>query len=152
MFGLTQLEERLIWVAIVVIVIIGFAWHERHVGAQKCLQADAQATQAAQAHNAAVLAQGTTTVYQEASTYHEAIAAPIARPVRLRVCQPPAASAVPGSTAAGSLSDGAAPLPGSGDSTPVQRDIGPQLQAVGRDADAQIAELQDYVRRVCAIR
>jgi hypothetical protein len=152
MLGLTQLEERLIWIAALVITIIGFAWHERHLGAEKCIEADERATAAQEAHNVAVLAQGTTTVYQEASDYHEAVTAPIARPVHLRVCQPSATSPVPNAAPAGPVGNGAASLPGSGDAAPVQSDVGPELQAVGRDADAQINQLQDYVRRVCLVR
>lgn len=152
MLGLSQFEERLIWVAIVIVIIMGFTWHERHVGAEQCIQRDQKATATQETHNAAVLAQGVTTVYQEATDYNDAISAPVARPVHVRVCESPAPSPVPDPAAAGPVSDGSPPLPGSDHAAPVPSDIGPELQAVGRDADAQIVELQDYVRRVCSVR
>lgn len=157
MFGLTALETKLIVIAAILIIALlalgGFAWHERGVGAVKCLQADATATAVQEAHNVAVQAQGTTTVYQEASDYHEAVSAPIARPVRLRLCQPSVARPVSDSTPARSDRDGTATLRGADHSDSMPNEPGgPELQAVGRDANAQIAELQDYVRKVCSAR
>lgn len=152
MLGLTQLEERIIWIAIVVVVIIGFAWHERHLGAEKCIQGDEKAAAIQEAHNADILSRGTTTVFQEAAEYHEAIATPVAHPVRV-MCESPRTHEVPAAAASGPVSNGAASLPGPDHSAPVpDQSIGPELQAVGRDADAQIIELQDYIRRVCSVR
>ena len=152
MFGLTQLEERLLWVVVVVLVIVGFAWHERSLGAAKCVQADERAAAAQEGHNAAVLAQGTTTVYQEASDYHEAVSAPIAHPVHV-VCESPRTRGVPQAAPTGPVSNGAPALPGPDHAAAVpDESLGPELQAVGRDADAQVRELQDYVRRVCSVR
>lgn len=150
MLGLTQLEERALWIVVVLLVIFGFAWHERHIGAQKCIQGDQHAAAIEEAHNAALQAQGTTTVYQEAMQYHDAISAPVAHPVHV-VCEPPHPSPVPSPAATGPVSDGDTPLPGPNHPAPLpDQSLGPELQAVGRDADAQIHELQDYILRVCS--
>ncbi len=152
MFGLTQLEERLIWIVVIALVIVGFAWHERSLGAAKCIQADERAAATQEGHNATILAQGVTTVYQEASEYHEAVSAPIARPVHV-VCEPSHPSLMSQAATTRPVSDGTPALPGSDHSAPVpDESLGPELQAVGRDADAQVRELQDYVRRVCLVR
>lgn len=157
MFGLSKLEAQLAGGAIVLLILLIatglFAWHERSLGAAKCIQGDIQATQKQQAHNAAVEAQGTTTVFQEAQEFHAETTAPIAHPVQLRVCHPSSAGAVSHSDSTGSLRNDSTALSGSGDTASVSSEpIGPQLQGVGRAADAQIRELQDYVLKVCTAR
>ena len=103
-----------------------------------------------EAHNRDLKAQGTTTVFQEAHDYHDAIAAPVARPVRLRVCPPGREVFTPGT--AGQLSDGPAPLRERDHPEAVPGDIGPELQMIGKRADAQVAELQHYILNVCSKR
>lgn len=149
--GRLKLPPWVIEAGLALLVILGFALWERHQGAASCRAADAALVKEQEAHNRDLKAQGTTTVFQEAHDYHDAIATPIARPVRLGLCQP--ASAVRTAGAPGQISDGPATVPGPSDGPPVpDESIGPQLQAVGRDADAQVHELQDYVVNVCRKR
>ncbi len=151
MFGLSQVEERAIWIAIVLLVFISGALYLEHRGAEQCIAADQVAAAKQETHNAVLEAQGTTTIFQEAHDYHDAIAAPIARPVHLRLCSP--GSEVRISSPPGQISDGASAVPGPSDGPPVPSEsIGPQLQAVGRDADAQVHELQHYILNVCSKR
>jgi len=157
MFGLTALETKLAGAAIALLVLLivvgGFAWHERSLGAAKCVQADAKAVSAQEAHNATVEAQGTTTVFQEASDFHEATSAPIAHPVQLRVCNASPRGSLPDSGSTGPIGHDSPALPGSSDGAAVQGEsVGPKLQELGRDADAQVRELQDYIVKVCRVR
>lgn len=153
MFGLSQLEERAIWIAIVMLVFIGGALYLEHRGAEQCISADQVAAAKQETHNAVLEAQGTTTVFQEAHDYHDAIAAPIAHPVQLRVCEPSSPRQVLSAASAGSISHDVPTVPGPSDGPPVPSElIGPKLQAVGRDADAQVRELQHYVLNVCLKR
>lgn len=157
MFGLTALETKLAVIAgglVLALIVLGtFAWHERSVGAMKCIQGDEKAAAEQDVHNAAILAQGQTTVYQEASDYHEAVSTPVAHPVHVSVCQPPSSHQMHPATPTGSLSDGTSALSGSDHAAAVpDESLGPELQAVGRDADAQVNELRDYILRVCSVR
>lgn len=141
----------LIEILLAMLLLFGFALFERYEGGKSCRTADAQASVQQEAHNAALQAQGTTTIFQEVHDYHEAIAAPIAHPVQLRVC-PRTHEVLPASTpGSGSDEASASGAADHGQAVPSES-IGPELQAVGRDGDAQIAALQDYIRKVCLVR
>jgi len=135
-----------------ILLIIGFALYERHQGARSCEVNDKAAVAKDEQKAASDYAKGVTTVFQEAATYDAAIRAPVDRPIRFSVCQP---------SRRGPATQDPAPSPGTDAATPVrtesapdsvQRDVGPELLTVGRDADAQIAGLQDYISRVCPVR
>jgi len=151
---LTQLEERLAWAAAVLILGACLVIGLEHRGAQKCLAADAKLDQQAQVHNAAVDAVNTEIIQQEARDYAEALSRPVLRPISVSLCDRSAASRpMRRAEAAGRAVDEGAGLPRPDNPAPVSdRTVGPELQAIGRDADAQIAGLQDYIRRVCPAR
>ena len=137
--------------ALVALAILGFALYERYQGAASCRRADAALVAEQEAHNRDLKAKGTTTVFQEAHDYHDAIATPIARPVHLRVCPP--SREVPAASSAGQLSDGPTRLRGNDHADVVPSEsTGPELQMIGKRADAQVRELQHYVLNVCSKR
>jgi hypothetical protein len=146
-----KLPPWVIEAGLALLVIVGFALWERHQGAASCRRADAALVKEQIAHNRDLKAQGTTTVFQEAHDYHDAIAAPIARPVRLRVCPP--GREVPRAGSAGQISDGPSPIrePDHPEAVPSES-TGPELQMIGRQADAQVRELQHYILNVCSKR
>lgn len=89
------------------------------------------------------------TVVAEGSTYDRETSAPLNTPApSIRVC--PAPRKVPPASPAGPKVDAAGPL--RGDDTQIAPaivwDSTPTVVA-GRDADAQVAGLQDYIVRVC---
>jgi hypothetical protein len=153
MFGLSQLQERLIFAGIFVLLLVGFALYERHQGALRCLRDDEKAVAVQVAKNHETYVAGVTTVFQEASTYDAAIHAPIERPVSARLCKPSHSGPVPASTASGPTGNAGPDVRAadSGDSVP-GADVGPELLAVGRDANAHVTALESYIRDVCPVR
>lgn len=137
---------------IVVVVIACSVWytvHERHIGEQKILvrdqKIDAQRTalaKAATALNAAAqaLAQKKSDVIGE--TYEKTVAAPVVDPPHV-LCYRPAPADRPVSKASGDK-PGAPGAAVSAGQDPV--DIGPPLDTIGRDADAQINALIDEIQ------
>lgn len=146
-----KLPPWVIEAGLVLLVILGFALWERHQGAASCRREDAALVKRQEDHNRDLKAQGTTTVVQEAHDYHDAIAAPVARPVRLRVCPP--SREVPSAGSAGPISDGPTRLrePDHPEAVPSES-TGPELQMIGKRADAQVRELQHYILNVCSKR
>jgi len=146
-----KLPPWLVELILALLAILAFALWERHQGAESCRIADEKLAREQEAHNRDLKAQGTTTVFQEAHDFHDAISRPIERPVALRVCPP--SREVRAASPTGPISDGPAELSRAGDSDPVPAEpYGPKLQEVGRDADAQVRQLQAYVRDVCSKR
>ncbi len=146
-----KLPPWVIEAGLVVLVILAFALWERHQGSASCRRADAALVKEQEAHNRDLKAQGTTTVFQEAHDYHDAIAAPVARPVHLRMCPP--GREVPASDTTRQFSDGAAPIRGADHPEAVPSEsAGPELQMIGKRADAQVRELQHYILNVCSKR
>jgi len=145
-----KLPPWLVEVILALLLLLTFALWERHQGAASCRAEQQALADEQEAHNRDLKAQGTTTVFQEARDFHDAISRPIERPVHIGVCPP--SREVRATSPGGRISDGQTALPGPDHAEPVQRDIGPELQAIGRDADAQILELQAYVRDVCSKR
>lgn len=146
-----KLPPWLIEAILVILLILAFALYERHQGAASCRRADATLVKEQEAHNRDLKAQGTVTVFQEAHDYHDAIAAPVARPVHLRLCNP--ASEVRPAGSAGPVSDGETDLRGTDHAEAVPSEsIGPELQMIGKVADAQVRELQHYILNVCSKR
>ena len=139
MFGLSQLEERLAWAAIVVLIVFGFAWHEQSVGARSCELADAKV---AAIQKAAAAAQEATDA-QRLRSAQDAYQAEIARlsqpqPATHVVCKSAGAKPVPKATgvpAAQSPGAGTLPSEGSRDFDP-----GPALDALHDEADLIVAQ------------
>lgn len=89
-------------------------------------------------------------ITREAITLAAAQASPVAAPV-VRLCNPPPRS-VPATTPARPEPDGEAPIRGLDSSNAVPGpDIGRPLVQSGRDADAQVIALQDYIQHVCRV-
>ena len=146
---MTSIQRLLFEIIGGALLLIAGVAYERHEGAKGCREADTKAA----SNQAIKVAQQTGAAAeitkQEAQNYVEAISQPIVAPV-VRVCvakanpsavlHPPSPSPLP--DAAPSISQ-----PARSDSQ--GRDIGAAVESVGRDADAQVAALQDYVNRVC---
>jgi hypothetical protein len=148
MFGLTQLEERLVWIVLAVLIVLGFSWHERRIGAAGCELNVKAADAAAEVKEEKQHSADVGTVQKEGTTYAVTIAAPVLPAPIIRLCPdlhvpPLQASAVGGPETHAEAADRGedSGQPATWDSTPVVR--------AGRDADAQIAGLQDYILKVC---
>lgn len=154
------LQEKAILAAVLALAIIGCLGWIEHLGYARCVRQDVKIVQQAQVQNAATVARATQITHEEARTYAAAIAAPVVAPVHLtfRVCEPAGAGSLPEAATAGSDAHGAGDVPGSDHAGALPgaagggRDVGPGLQKVGQSADAQVAGLQDYIRRVCLPR
>lgn len=148
MLGLSMLQERLILLGVLIIVIFGFAWHERHIGAQKCLQNVEKASALEEGKQATQYTADQRTVSNEGKTYEAAKTASVAPAPVIRLCPKlprqtvqVASGTRPKADAKASSGGGDSPQPALWDSTPVVK--------AGRDADAQISGLQDYILYVC---
>jgi hypothetical protein len=138
-------------VALAILLVFGFALYERHQGAQRCVVADKAAVAKDEQKAASDYAKGVTTVFQEASTYDAAIHVPVDHPLHVSLCSPRSGPAAQ-DPAPAQERDAAAPVRAESAQQPVQRDIGPELLTIGRDADAQVIALQSYIRDVCPVR
>ncbi|SRR6266404_3686015 len=148
MFGLSMLQERLILLGVFILVIFGFAWHERHIGAQKCLQNVDKANAIEESKQATQYTADQGTVSNEGKTYEAAKTAPVAPAPVVRLCPRLPRQAVQATPDAGSTTDGKAS--GGREASPgVTAWDTTALVKAGRDADAQIAGLQDYILQVC---
>lgn len=128
-------------------LVWGTVMYLEHRGAAQCRAADAIAVASQEARNEAKAATDAKTLNQEASTYHEAVSAAPA-PTPALVCVRKYAAPRP-------LSETATPRPrddGPTDLSGPDRqgfDPGPKLTPIGREADARVTYLQDYISRVC---
>src|SRR5205807_3129788 len=86
MFGLSQLEERLIWAAILIVVILAASWHERRVGAAGCLQNVKKTNTATELKEERQHSADVETVHREGAAYALQIAAPVFRAPVIRLC------------------------------------------------------------------
>lgn len=153
MFGLTQLEERAVWAVLVILVIVGFAWHERSLGVRRCEKADALASSQQDLTDARTHQKQQDAVITEGKTYAATTSAPPPAGAPVRLCDAPHPAPVPAATAPSPRVDAAPAVPAEAGRDSAQRpDVGPDLRANARDADAQIAGLQAYIREVCLAR
>ena len=145
------LAERLAWAAIALVcAVLGIAW-ERHEGAQSCVERDTAAGTHQEVVTAAAEATGSAEVAKEIEDYARATNQPITTAPHISVCvaaQPSAARAVLPARASRASAHAAADVPAAGASVARVLD-GERLEEIARQADAQIAGLQDYVLRVC---
>jgi hypothetical protein len=149
MILITNIERTIIEVLAVLALVGGFALYEQHRGAAKCIAADAAAVAKQEVHVAVKGELDAKTINDEARVFKNVLAepAPIDVP-HVRLCHYTPA-ALPRAAAPRPLPD-AAPAGRSQDQgTP---DLGPPLVKVGRDSDAQVIGLQDYVKNVCLVR
>lgn len=147
--GWTGIPQWLLELIVIVLAIFVFALWERHQGAQKCVRADEKVVAKQERANAQSYAQGVTTVFQEASDYDRAIHAPVERPFTVRLCKSPDIHPAAQDSTPGARDPETPSVPDPIAIATVQPDIGPELLAIGRDADAQVTALQSYIRDVC---
>jgi hypothetical protein len=149
MFGLSIIQERAAFIAVLVLVVIGAAWHERYVGAQGCLKNVEKANVVETAKEEKQHTADTTTVQTEAKTYAAAKSAPLTVPApRIGLCPALPRKALSGTPAPGSAPNAGTPGGGADTVKPTFWDTTALVKA-GRDADAQIRGLQDYIITVC---
>lgn len=132
--------------------VLGWSWLCYHQGSLAPQLAEAKKELKVDARADAKRATDSKTVAEEAKTY-EAATDPL-KPVdapHVSVCYyAPAAAPVPAARAPGSGTAAPTPLPTATPPTPVSGpDIGRPSVQVGRDADAQVVGLLDYIERVC---
>lgn len=152
MFGLSQLQERLISLGVLALVVVGFMFHERHIGAKECVQNVAKSNEAEQQRETVQRGKDEGTVQKEGKDFETAKTEPIAPApvITLGVCPDVHHKASTTAPAASSGHNGEAPLRAddTGLPTTVQWNTEPVVRA-GHDADAQITGLQDYITTVC---
>ena len=86
MFGLTALEERALWLGLLVLVILGFAYHERYVQKAKDAAADAMVAAAQEAATKAQEAKDAALMSEAEKSYHDEIDRLSASTVPVIVC------------------------------------------------------------------
>lgn len=148
MFGLTQIQERLISLGIMAVMAVSGFFYIEHLGAQKCLRNVEKANVVEERKEDKQHAADVITVQHEGQTLEAIKAAPIAPAPVVRLCPKLHSQTVQGSSAARSSPDAVPPSGGDNSSQPTLWDSTPVAKA-GRDADAQIRGLQDYITNVC---
>lgn len=149
---MSKLESILIGVIVLILAIVGFAFYFEHRGATECKQANVVAADRQETHEAVKAATDAKTINTEAQTYANTVAvAPDPTPALICVRRYTAPQALSATPAAQPLSHGAPDHPAA-DRPPVTDDPGPDLGKIGQAADAQITELQDYIRNVCLVK
>lgn len=146
---MTSLERGAIEALALVLLICGFAFWERHRGAEKCVAADVAAVQKQETHNEVKGALDAKTINDEAQTFKNTLAAPdpIDAP-HVSLCHY-TPSVVPSAPTPRSLPHEATP---SREPDSPHPDVGPPLVKVGVDSDAQVRALQDYITKVCLVK
>lgn len=154
MFGLTLIQERLVWVAIlvvVVVVVISGALYERHEGAVGCVNNVTAANNTEEKKDLVQKGKDQAEVQKEGSDYEAAKKEPVAPPtiITLGVCPSFPRKAVASTPEAGPGTHGTAENRAAPEALPtVQWDPTPIVR-IGHDADAQIRGLQQYILNVC---
>lgn len=147
---MTSLERGAIEALALVLLICGFAFWERHKGAEKCVAADAAAVQKQETHNEVKAALNAQTINQEAKTYAQAVAAaPDPTPALVCVRKYAAPRPLSETATARPRNDGPTDLP---KADRQGFDPGPKLTPIGIEADARVTYLQDYIQRVCLVK
>lgn len=129
------------------VLLIGTFFFGYHQGRLALEVKDEKAVITQERHNEETQKIEDSTIAIEAKTYEDAILQPVAAPV-VRLCTN--SRALPAPRPAATEAHGEAPGRASDQPDLIQGpDIGRPLVAIGHDADAQIAGLQDYITRVC---
>jgi hypothetical protein len=149
MFGLTQVQERLVLTLAFILLFIGYSWYERHKGASECLGNVAKANAVEQKKENIQHTADVGVVQREGQKYVETIGAPltIAAPV-IRLCPALSGETVSATASAGPEAHAEASVRGGDTEQSTFWDSTPVVKA-GRDANAQIAGLQEYITKVC---
>lgn len=146
---MTGIERTIIEILVGLAVAGGLVLYLEHRGAQGCLNENKAQVAQQETHNEVKAATDAQTINQEALDHAKAIAA-APDPTPALVCVRKYAAPRP-------LSTPTAPEPvrhdpadsRKADQPPATDDPGPDLVKIGQGADAQIAELQDYIKKVC---
>lgn len=149
------MERLAIEIVVVLAMIAGFAWYERHQGAANCVHENVVAEAKQETHNAVVTAVAVQTVLTEKNLYVEAKLVPISTDIAPSVVcvRKPAPDAVRAANASGQGDHGGPGLSnGTLNAVPATTDISKSAVAVGRDANAQVKQLKSYIRDVCLVR
>jgi hypothetical protein len=150
---MTSLQRLLFEILAVGLALVAGVAYERHEGAKGCEQADTKAATTQALKVAGEAGAATEIVKHEEQNYVEAITRPVVDAPVVRVCPAaptPHPSAVLRATSAATVDHAAPEVPAAIAPNPPGRDIGAPVESVGHDADAQVAALQDYVKRVCS--
>jgi hypothetical protein len=151
MFGLTQLQERLISLGIMAVMAISGFFYIEHLGAQKCEKAVEKANVAEVKKETTQRATDIGTTQKEGQTFETAKTEPIAPApvITLGVCPTVPRKAGPTAPTAGPGANGEAPVRTANSELPtVQWDTEPIVR-IGHEANAQVTGLQDYITNVC---
>jgi hypothetical protein len=142
------MRRLLIEIVAGILAIVGFAFFERHRGAADCVADNKEAVHSQDVHNAEVHGEQSAIVQNEAKEFKDETSRPIVDAPVVRVC--PRARTMPAPSSAAPVDHGDASLRGGNQEVPtvVDWDSRPVVRA-GRDADAQIKQLQDYITNVC---
>lgn len=116
--------------------------HERHVGAQRIELADQRAVAAETARNKAIETAAVSEVNVSVQKYQAAVAAPTLPAPRI-VCHAANSGPVPGHAGSPGAGDDRTNVP---ESTGPSFDPAEHVLAAGKQADAQVTLLQDYVK------
>jgi hypothetical protein len=150
------MERLAIEIAVVLLMLGGFALYERHAGAANCVRANVVAEAHQETHNAVVTAVAVQTVTIEKNAYVEAKLVPVSTdiaPAVVCVRKYAAPEALRAADASGQGDHGGRGLPdGTLDAVPATTDISKSAVEVGRNANAQVKQLKDYINNVCLVR
>ncbi len=150
------MERLAIEIVVVLALIGGFAWYERHAGAQACIQKDTIAEAKQETHNAVTTALAIQSIVIEKQTYADDKTVPVLvgnlTPAVVCVRNPAPATVLAAATP-GPVRNGGSGLPEGdhGSVLPVE-DISKPAIEIGRDANAQVKFLKNYIHDVCLVR
>jgi hypothetical protein len=137
-------------VLVLTVLTAGFMWHERTLGAAHCVRQVMADAEREQQRAVQLDRKDSEAITHEIETYAAAVSVPVAMPV-VRLCPRPAG--VPRTASASRGGDAQTPSRTENQGNPrVFADVGEPLGRAGRDADAQLAMLQNYVTDVCQRR
>jgi hypothetical protein len=146
-----KVNRTLIEIVAGILLFVAFVAYERHRGAEQCIADNKAAVHEQDVHNAQVHGGQVVEVKREAEEYKNEIARPVAPAPVVRLCPRP--RTVPATSPAGPVDhdeaehrkpDPELPAVAEWNSEPVVR--------AGRDADAQIKVLEEYINNGCQKR
>lgn len=145
------MSRLLIEVVLGITLITATVFYLEHRGAQKCIAADKEAEHKQEVHNAETHGEQVVEVKHEAEDFKRATETPITDAPRVRLCPRP--SAVPVARTPGPVDHEETEHRDANQGVPaaIEWDSTGVVQA-GRDADAQITQLEAYIDNVCQKR
>lgn len=146
---MTSIERTIAEVLGACALVLAFVLYEQHVGAEKCLNKDAAVAAKQEQAVATRQAVATNTITLESKAYVEAKLVPITDAPDVTCVRHTSGAVLPAATP-GPRDHAGRGLP-EGDSGSVQLspDLAKNTIAIGRDANAQVKQLKDYIYKVC---